>query len=86
MNWSIVANVILVILLILVVVLAVLYFLGRKMEKRQVEQQSAIDAAKQTVSLMAIDKKKLKKAGLNSLRLYASRRSFMSRLHGMQSG
>ena len=56
MNWSIVANVILVILLILVVVLAVLYFLGRKMEKRQVEQQSAIDAAKQTVSLMAIDK------------------------------
>ena len=72
MNWSIVANVILVILLILVVVLAVLYFLGRKMEKRQVEQQSAIDAAKQTVSLMAIDKKKLKKAGLNSLRLYAS--------------
>ena len=71
MNWSIVANVILVILLILVVVLAVLYFLGRKMEKRQVEQQSAIDAAKQTVSLMAIDKKKLKKAGLNSLRLYA---------------
>ena len=60
MNWSIVANVILVILLILVVVLAVLYFLGRKMEKRQVEQQSAIDAAKQTVSLMAIDKKKLK--------------------------
>ena len=49
MNWSIVANVILVILLILVVVLAVLYFLGRKMEKRQVEQQSAIDAAKQTV-------------------------------------
>ena len=32
MNWSIVANVILVILLILVVVLAVLYFLGRKME------------------------------------------------------
>ena len=77
MNWSIVANVILVILLILVVVLAVLYFLGRKMEKRQVEQQSAIDAAKQTVSLMAIDKKKLKPD---------SRRSFMSRLHGMQSG
>lgn len=66
MNWSIVANVILVILLILVVILAVLYFLGRKMEKRQVEQQSAIDAAKQTVSLMAIDKKKLKikEAGL----------------------
>ena len=39
MNWSIVANVILVILLILVVVLAVLYFLGRKMEKRQVRSE-----------------------------------------------
>ena len=72
MNWSIVANVILVILLILVVVLAVLYFLGRKMEKRQVEQQSAIDAAKQTVALRDVvlgytfDKKKLKikEAGL----------------------
>lgn len=63
MNWSIVANVILVILLILVVVLAVLYFLGRKMEKRQVEQQSAIDAAKQTVSLMAIDQEKVENKG-----------------------
>lgn len=63
MNWSIVANVILVILLILVVVLAVLYFLGRKMEKRQVEQQSAIDAAKQTVSLMGDRQEKVENKG-----------------------
>ncbi len=60
MNWSIVMNVVLVILVILIAVLGVLYYLGRKMEKRQVEQQSAIDAAKQVVTLMAIDKKKLK--------------------------
>ena len=60
MNWSIVMNVVLVILVILIVVLGVLYYLGSKMEKRQVEQQSAIDAAKQVVTLMAIDKKKLK--------------------------
>ena len=60
MNWSIVLNVVLVFFIILAVVLGVLYYFGRKLEKRQVEQQGAIDAAKQVVSLMAIDKKKLK--------------------------
>ena len=60
MNWSIVLNVVLVIFIILAVVLGVLYYFGRKLEKRQVEQHGAIDAAKQVVSLMAIDKKKLK--------------------------
>lgn len=60
MNWSIVMNVVLVILVILIAILGILYYLGKKMEKRQVEQQSAIDAAKQVVTLMAIDKKKLK--------------------------
>ena len=53
-------NVLLVILLIAAVVLGIMYYFGRKMEKRQVEQQSMIDAAKQTVSLIAIDKKKMK--------------------------
>ena len=59
-------NVVLVLLIIVGVVLAVLYFLGRKMEKQQVEQQSMIDAAKQVVTMIAIDKKKmkLKDAGL----------------------
>lgn len=60
MNWSIVLNVILAILVIVIIVLVVLYFLGKRLEKRQVEQQSAIDAAKQVVTIMAIDKKKLK--------------------------
>ena len=60
MNWSIVMNVILVILVILAIVLGVLYYFGRKLEKRQVETQATIDAAKQVVTLMAIDKKKLK--------------------------
>lgn len=69
MNWSIVLNVVLVLLVIAAVVLAVLYFLGRKLEKRQVEQQNMIDAAKQVVTLMAIDKKKmkLKDAGLPAM-------------------
>lgn len=60
MNWSIVFNVLLVLLIIAVVVLGVLYYLGRKMEKRQIETQATIDAAKQVVTLMAIDKKKMK--------------------------
>ena len=53
-------NVLLIIALIAAIVLGVMYYFGRKMEKRQVEQQSMIDAAKQTVTIMAIDKKKMK--------------------------
>lgn len=53
-------NVLLVILIIVVVILAILYFMGRKLEKRQVEQQNLLDAAAQTVSMLVIDKKKMK--------------------------
>lgn len=53
-------NILLVILLIVAAALAVLYFVGRKLEKRQVEQQQALEAAAQTVSMLVIDKKKLK--------------------------
>jgi hypothetical protein len=72
-------NVLLVILLILVVVLAVLYFLGRKLEKRQVEQQ-ALEAAAQTVSMLVIDKKKmkLKDAGLPKI-VYEQTPKYMRR-------
>ena len=59
-------NVLLVILIIVAVVLVALYFLGSKLQKRQLEQQQMLDAAAQTVSLLVIDKKKLKitQAGL----------------------
>lgn len=59
-------NVVLIILAVAVVVLVVLYFLGTKLQKRQVEQQQMLDAAAQTVSILVIDKKKMKltKAGL----------------------
>ncbi len=53
-------DVLLVILIIAAIILGVLYYLGRKMEKRQVEQQQYLDAAKQTVSMLVIDKKKMK--------------------------
>ena len=58
--------VLLVILAILIIALIVLYILGRKAQKKQEEQQAAIDAAKQNVTMLIIDKKrmKLKDAGL----------------------
>ena len=61
-----VLNVFLIILTIVVVLLAVLYFVGRRLQKKQAVQQEQMEAAKQTVSMLVIDKKKLKmkEAGL----------------------
>ncbi len=52
--------IILIIVAILAAVLAVLYFLGKRTEKKQAEQQAQIDSMKQTVSMLVIDKKKMK--------------------------
>ena len=64
-----VLRVILIILAILVVILVVLYFVGRKMQKKQAAQEAQMEAAKQTVNILVIDKKKmkLKDAGLPSV-------------------
>lgn len=58
--------VLVIILVILVIVLAVLYFLGKKAQKKQEVQQAQIEAAKQTISMLIIDKKRmpLKETGL----------------------
>ena len=58
--------VLLVILAVLIIAVVVLYFLGKKAQKRQTEQQEQIDAMKQTVSMLIIDKKrmKIKESGL----------------------
>lgn len=58
--------VLLVILAILIIAVVVLYFLGKKAQKRQEEQQQQLEAMKQTVSMLIIDKKrlKLKESGL----------------------
>ena len=55
-----------VILLVLVVALVVLYFVGRKAQRRQIAQKEQMDAVAQTVSMLIIDKKRLpvKKSGL----------------------
>lgn len=52
--------VLLVILAVLIIALVVLYFLGKKAQKRQAEQQQQIEAMKQTVSMLIIDKKRMK--------------------------
>ena len=59
-------KVLLIILVILVVALIVLYFVGRRLQKRQNEQQEQMEAAKQTVSMLIIDKKMMpiKESGL----------------------
>ena len=73
-------NVLLIITIVAAIVLGIMYYFGRKMEKRQVEQQSMIDAAKQTVTIMAIDKKKMKMSesgmpqeAIDSIPWYANR-------------
>lgn len=57
---STITIVLLVILAVLLVAVVVLYFLGKKAQKRQAEQQEQIDAMKQTMSMLIIDKKRMK--------------------------
>ncbi len=64
--WDTFFTVLIVILVILIIALTILYFVGKRLEKRQVESQALMEAAAQTVSMLIIDKKKmkLKEAGL----------------------
>ena len=60
-------TVLVIILLVVVAVFAVLFFLGRKMQKRQAEQKQQMDAMAQTVSMLIIDKKKMRLRDCTSL-------------------
>ncbi len=59
-------KVLIVILILLVIALVVLYVLGRRMQRKQAAQQEQMEAAKQTVSMLIIDKKlmPIKESGL----------------------
>lgn len=61
-SWA----VILIIIVVLIGIFVALYFFGKKAEKKQAEQQEQMEAMKQTVSMLIIDKKKmrLKDSGL----------------------
>ena len=45
---------------VLLIGIVVLYFLGKKAQKKQQEQQALLEANKQTVSMLIIDKKRMK--------------------------
>ena len=50
-------NVLIVILLVLVIALALLYYFGQKAQKKQAAQQEQLEATRQVVSMLIIDKK-----------------------------
>ena len=52
--------VMLVILIVLIIACVVLYFLGKRAEKKQAEQQAQLDAVAQTMSMLIIDKGRLR--------------------------
>lgn len=56
----------LIVLIVIVVVFTILYFLGKKAQKKQAEQQALLEQSKQTISMLIIDKKrmKIKESGL----------------------
>ncbi|MDE5590428.1 MAG: hypothetical protein K2J60_15015 [Acetatifactor sp.] len=56
-TWVIV---LIVIAVVLIAIITALYFLGKKMQKKQAEQQEMLEANKQTVSMLIIDKKRMK--------------------------
>lgn len=53
-------TIIIIVLCVIAAVMVVLYFVGRKMQGRQAEQQAIMDQQKMTVSMLIIDKKKMK--------------------------
>lgn len=52
--------VILIVLLVLIALVVLLYFLGKKAQKKQDEQQAMLEQNKQSLSMLIIDKKRMK--------------------------
>ena len=49
-----------VVTVIMIAALVVLFFMGKKMQKKQEEQEAYLESNKQTVSMLVIDKKKVR--------------------------
>jgi len=66
---SLAVKILIIVLIVLIAVLIALYFFGKKAEKKQAAQQEQLEAAAQTVSMLIIDKKrmKLKEAGFPAM-------------------
>ena len=54
------STIMIIILIVLVVAVTILYFVGKKAEKKQAEQQEMLKSAAQTVSMLIIDKGKMR--------------------------
>jgi hypothetical protein len=54
------AIVLIIVAVVVIAGLIALYFVGRKLQKRQEESEAQMQAAAQTVSILVIDKKKMK--------------------------
>lgn len=52
--------ILLIVAAVIGIIVAVLYFLGKKAQKRQAEQQEMLQANRQTVSMLIIDKKRMR--------------------------
>ncbi len=50
----------LIVLAVIVAIFVILYFLGKKAQKKQAEQQVLLEQHKQSVSMLIIDKKRMK--------------------------
>ncbi len=74
-------GVLLIVIAIAAAVIGVLYVLGKRAQKKQDEQQAQIDAAKQQVTMLVIDKKrcKLKDAGFPDIVLQQTPRMMRGR-------
>lgn len=57
MSWW---QITLIVLAVFAVLVAILYFVGRRLQNKQDEQKALLEANKQTVSLLVIDKKRMK--------------------------
>lgn len=53
-------NVLWIVIVVAAVLIGVLYFVGRKLQKKQAVQQEQMEAAKQNVTMLVIDKKKMR--------------------------
>ncbi len=67
--WSMILTVVLIVLAVLLTIFIVLSIIGRRMQKKQAANEDAMKQASQVVSMLIIDKKrmKLKEAGLPSI-------------------
>ena len=67
--WNTVLIVILIVLAVLLTVFIVLSIIGRKMQKKQADNEAAMKQSAQVMSMLIIDKKRMKlnEAGLPSI-------------------